>query len=57
VKLVTTARPGEQRVFETVPEENDVVGRLRSRWKNNVDPETWKELQANISCKGDEEDE
>jgi len=54
MKLVTT-RSGKQRIFETAPEINDVLGRPRRRWKNKVVSETGKELQANISFRGEGE--
>lgn len=53
MKLVTTTRSGKQRFFETASEVNDVQGRPRSRWKNKVVPETGKELEANISFRGE----
>jgi len=53
MKLVTTTRSGKQRMFETAPEVKDVKGRSRNRWKNKVVPETGKEIEANISFRGE----
>jgi hypothetical protein len=53
MKPVMTTRSGKKRIFETAPEVNDVLGRNRSRWKNNVVPETGMELDPNISFRGE----
>ena len=52
MRLVTTTRYGKERIFETVPEVNDVLGRPRSRWKSKLVSEIGKELGANISFRG-----